>query len=64
MLLASLVSLSALGIQNLGVYLSIFSLSYFANSFVFRPRRRTFDFVGLGLLYYTGLFLGVAFKVI
>jgi hypothetical protein len=64
LLLTSVVSLSVLGVQNLGVYLSLFSLCYYANSFVFRPKRRTIDFVGLGLLYYTGLFLATAFKVL
>jgi hypothetical protein len=63
LLFASVVLLSMLGVQNLAVYLSVFSLCYFANSFVFRPKRRTFDFVGLGLLYYTLLLLGTAFKV-
>lgn len=63
LLTTSVVSLSALGVQNLGVYLALFSLSYYANSFVLRPKRRAFDFVGLGLLYYTGLFLATAFKV-
>jgi hypothetical protein len=64
LLVTSVVWLSALGVQNLGVYLSLFSLCYYANSFVFRPKRRTVDFVGLGLLYYTGLFLATAFKVL
>jgi hypothetical protein len=64
LLLTSVVSLSELGVQNLGVYLSLLSLCYYANSFVLRPKRRTIDFVGLGLLYYTGLFLATAFKVL
>ena len=63
LLLISVVSLSALGVQDLGVYLGLLSLSYYANSFIFKPRRRTIDFVGLGLLYYTALFLAAAFKV-
>jgi hypothetical protein len=64
LLLTSVISLSVLGVQNLGVYLSLFSLCYYASSFIFRPKRRTIDFVGLGLLYYTGLFLATAFKVL
>jgi len=62
LLLTSVVSLSALGVQDLGVYLSLLSIFYYANSFIFKPRRRTIDFVGLGLLYYTGLFLAAAFN--
>jgi hypothetical protein len=64
LLFASVVSLSALGVQNLAAYLSLFTLCYFANSFLFRPRRRTIDFVGFGLLYFTGLLLAIAFKVL
>jgi hypothetical protein len=64
LLVTSVISLSALRVQNLGVYLSLFSMCYYANSFFFRPKRRTFDFVGLGLLYYTGLLLATAFKVL
>jgi hypothetical protein len=61
LLLTSVVLLSAWGVQNLSAYLSLFTLSYFAASFVFRPRRRTIDFVGLGLLYYSALFIAIAF---
>jgi hypothetical protein len=64
LLFASVVSLSALGVQNLAAYLCLFTLCYFANSFVFRPKRRTIDLVGFGLLYYTGLLLAIAFKVL
>ena len=64
LLVTSVVSLSALGVQNLAAYLSLFSLCYFANSFVFRPKRRTVDFVGLGLLYYTILFVATTFGVL
>ncbi len=61
LLFVSVVSLSALDVQNLAVYLSFFSLSYFASSFVFRPRRITIDFVGWGLIYYTLLFTAATF---
>jgi len=64
LLFASVVSLSTLGVQNLAAYLSLFSLCYFAVSFGFRPKRRTIDFVGLGLLYYTLLFLATALKLL
>jgi hypothetical protein len=63
LLFASVVLLSTFGVRNLSAYLSLFTICYFANSFVFRPKRRTVDFVGLGLLYYTILFLATAFKV-
>ena len=62
LLFTSVVSLSALGVQSLAAYLSVFSLSYFGLSFAFYPKRRTIDFVGLGLLYYTLLFLATALK--
>jgi hypothetical protein len=61
LLLTSVVLLSALGVQNLAAYLSLFTLCYFAVSFVFRPKRRTVDFVGIGLLYYSALFIAIAF---
>ena len=61
LLLSSVVLLSAWGIQNLSAYLSLFTLCYFGASFVFRPKRRTIDFVGLGLLYYSALFIAIAF---
>ena len=61
LLSTSVVLLSALAVQNLAAYLSLFTLCYFAASFVFRPRRRTLDFVGLGLVYYSALFIAIAF---
>jgi len=64
LLLTSVVLLSTLKIQNLAAYLSLFTLCYFASSFVFRPKRRTIDVVGLGLLYYTVLFLATLFRVL
>jgi len=63
LLFASVVLLSAFGVRSISAYLSLFSICYFASSFVFRPKRKTTDFVGLGLLYYTLLFLATAFKV-
>jgi len=61
LLLASVVLLSAGRVQDLSAYISLFTLCYFAASFVFRPKRRTIDFVGLGLLYYSALFIAIAF---
>jgi hypothetical protein len=40
-----------------------FTLRYFAAYFILRPKRRTIDFVGLGLLYYSALFIAIAFGV-
>jgi hypothetical protein len=51
-------------VQNIAAYLSLFTLCYFASSFIFRPKRRTIDFVGLGLLYYSVLSMAIAFKVL
>ncbi len=64
LLFTSVVSLSALNVQNLAAYLSLFSLAYFASSFIFRPKRRTVDFVGLGLLYYSLLFIAATFHLL
>ena len=50
LMFSSVVALSAIGVVNLGVYVALLSLSYFGDSFILRPRRRGFDFVGLGLL--------------
>ncbi len=38
--------LSALGEARLDVYLSLFTVCYFASSALYQPRRRTVDFVG------------------
>ncbi|TMI25369.1 hypothetical protein E6H19_00540 [Candidatus Bathyarchaeota archaeon] len=64
LLVTSVVLLSTLRVQNLATYLNLFTLCYFADSFVFRPKRRSIDFVGLGLLYYSALFLAIAFRVL
>jgi hypothetical protein len=64
LLFTSVVLLSALGVQNLAAYLSFFSLSYFASSFALKPRRRTIDFVGLGLVYYTLLLIAATFHLL
>jgi hypothetical protein len=41
--------LYAIGGITLDEYISVYVIAYFATSAVFRPRRRIFDFVGLGL---------------
>jgi hypothetical protein len=46
------------------MYLSLLSLSYFASSFIFQPKRRMIDVVGIGLLYYNILFLATALRVL
>ncbi|MEM2688048.1 MAG: hypothetical protein QW796_06845 [Thermoproteota archaeon] len=43
-------SLAALGESRLDAYVSVFTLIYFALTAVFRPRRRTFDFLAIVLL--------------
>jgi len=46
----SVSSLSAVNEARLDVYVSVFTLTYFATAAVFRPRRRTWDFLALALL--------------
>ena len=43
-------SLAALNENRLDVYLSMFTLAYFISTAIFRPKRRTFDFLALILL--------------
>jgi hypothetical protein len=47
---ASVISLSALGVTRMIVYVSELIFVYFATSLIFDIRRRTFDFLSLGLL--------------
>ncbi|MDG6940232.1 MAG: hypothetical protein JRN39_07520 [Nitrososphaerota archaeon] len=49
LLFLSAVALSALAVDDLGVYFSVFTIDYFATSAVFAPRRRTHDLLGLAL---------------
>ncbi len=46
---AATIWLSAVGVNDLQVYLSVFAVCYFAASALFRPRRRFFDVAGAGL---------------
>lgn len=55
------ISLSALGETRLEVYLSLFTVSYFASTALFQPRKRFFDFVGGGLFVVFGYI--VALKI-
>jgi len=43
-------ALAALNESRLDVYVSMFTLIYFAATAVFRPRRQTWDFLALALL--------------
>ena len=46
LLMSTVVSLSALGEPRLDVYISLFTVCYFAATALFQPRKRYFDFVG------------------
>jgi len=46
----SVSSLAALGESRLDVYTSIFTLEYFTLAAIFRPRRKTVDFLAITLL--------------
>ena len=50
LMFSSVVSLSALGVTKLALYVAVLSLSYFAASFLVRPRRRGLDLVGFSVL--------------
>ena len=55
------VILSALGEQRLDVYFSLFTVSYFASTALYQPRKKGFDFLGLVLfLFFSGI---VAIKI-
>ncbi len=49
LMMGTVVSLSALGESRLDVYVSLFTVCYFASTALYQPRKRTFDFVGAGL---------------
>lgn len=55
-ILGSLAILISAGESRIGVYVSVFAICYFACSEIFRPRRRTVDFVGI--------FLFIAFVIL
>jgi hypothetical protein len=49
LLMTTVVSLASLGESRLDVYVSLFTVCYFASTALFQPRKRSFDFVGAGL---------------
>jgi hypothetical protein len=49
-MLGTVVCLSALGEIRIDVYVSLFTVEYFAASALYQPRRRYVDFIG-GLLF-------------
>lgn len=49
LLMLSTAAFAMLQTETLDIYVSVFTISYFAVSSVFSPRRRTFDFLGLSL---------------
>jgi lysylphosphatidylglycerol synthetase-like protein (DUF2156 family) len=50
LLMGTVVSLAALAEQRLDVYVSLFTVCYFASTALFQTRKRSFDFVG-GILF-------------
>ncbi len=50
LLLSTVVILAALRENKLDVYISLFTVEYFASSAAFRPKRRTADLIGVTLL--------------
>jgi hypothetical protein len=46
LMMMTVVSLSALGESRLDVYVSLFTVCYFASTALFQPRKRTLDYVG------------------
>jgi hypothetical protein len=50
LLMGTVVSLTSLGEVRLDVYVSLFTVCYFAATALFQPRKRTFDYVG-GVLF-------------
>ena len=49
LLLVTVVSLAALGELRIEVYVSLFTVCYFASTALFRPRKKGFDLVGSAL---------------
>ena len=55
LLMATVVAMSALGEARLDVYVSLFTVCYFAASALFQPRRRFPDIVGGALFLVFGV---------
>lgn len=47
LMMVTVVSLSALGEQRFDVYVSLFTVCYFASTALFQPRKKGLDFVGV-----------------
>ncbi|HID18116.1 TPA: hypothetical protein EYP27_01075 [Candidatus Bathyarchaeota archaeon] len=52
-------SMAALGANSLDIYVSVFTLEYFACMAVFRPRRRTLDFIAIALFAAFSVIVGL-----
>ncbi len=50
LMLGTVVSLAALAEQRIDVYVSLFTVCYFASTALYQPRKRSFDIVG-GVLF-------------
>ncbi|MCX8188626.1 MAG: hypothetical protein N3F64_02865 [Nitrososphaeria archaeon] len=50
LIMVSVSALAALGESRLDVYTSIYTLEYFTLTAIFRPRRKTIDFLAISLL--------------
>ena len=50
LMLGTVVSLAALAEERIEVYVSLFTVCYFASTALYQPRKRSFDFVG-GVLF-------------
>jgi hypothetical protein len=59
LLLSTVVILSALGEARLDVYISLFTVEYFAVSALFQPRRRFFDVLGGALFLIFSFIVGI-----
>lgn len=59
LILMTVPSMAALGTNSLDVYVSMFTLEYFVCMAVFRPRRRTLDFVAIALFTAFSVIVGL-----
>ncbi len=55
LLFVFVILLSIIGEARLDVYTSALTIAYFANSIVFKVKRRTYDFLGVTLLIVFGV---------
>lgn len=59
LMFTTVVTLSALGEERMDVYVSLFTVEYFAASALFQPRRRFFDVLGGTLFLIFCIIVGV-----